>query len=89
MSFYRIKVLLGFVLIAILSGLCIEQSTAIYAKPLATNVGGTITTNTTWTPAGSPYIMTGSVTVTQGINLTIEPGVVQPDLVRHRRRFHM
>jgi hypothetical protein len=41
----------------------------------ATNVSGTISTDTTWTLAGSPYIVTGSITVTGGATLTIEPGV--------------
>jgi RHS repeat-associated protein len=42
----------------------------------ATNVSGTISTNTTWTLANSPYVMTGNVTVAAGVTLTIEPGVV-------------
>jgi RHS repeat-associated protein len=41
----------------------------------ATNVSGTISTNTTWTAANSPYVMTGNVTVNAGVTLTIEPGV--------------
>ncbi|MDA8139619.1 MAG: right-handed parallel beta-helix repeat-containing protein, partial [Desulfobacteraceae bacterium] len=46
----------------------------------ATNVSGTISANTTWTLANSPYIVTSSVTVlgstSAGATLTIEPGVV-------------
>jgi len=42
----------------------------------ATNVSGTISVNTTWTLAGSPYVMTGNVTVASGVTLTVEPGVV-------------
>jgi RHS repeat-associated protein len=42
----------------------------------ATNVSGTISSNQTWTLAGSPYVMTGSVSVATGVTLTIEPGVV-------------
>ncbi len=42
----------------------------------AENVGGVITTDTTWNLAGSPYIVNGgSVRVGNGATLTIEPGV--------------
>ena len=43
---------------------------------LATNVSGTISANTTWTLANSPYVMTGNVTVSAGVTLTVEPGVI-------------
>jgi hypothetical protein len=42
----------------------------------ATNVSGTISSNTTWTLANSPYVMTGDVTVAAGVTLTLDPGVV-------------
>jgi RHS repeat-associated protein len=42
----------------------------------ATDVSGTISTNTTWTLANSPYVMTGDVNVAAGVTLTIQPGVV-------------
>lgn len=41
-----------------------------------TNVSGNISQNTSWTIAGSPYVINGVVTVLQGDTLTIEPGVV-------------
>ncbi len=41
----------------------------------STNVSGIISTNTTWTVANSPYIITGNVLVNPNINLTIHPGV--------------
>jgi PKD repeat protein len=41
----------------------------------ATNIGGSITSDTTWTEANSPYIVTSNVLVSQGVKLTIEPGV--------------
>src|SRR5262245_47624726 len=41
-----------------------------------TYVNGGIYSNTTWTLANSPYIVTGSVIVFQGVTLTVEPGVI-------------
>jgi parallel beta-helix repeat protein len=38
-------------------------------------VSGAISTNTTWNSAGSPYIVTSSITVNSGITLTIQSGV--------------
>jgi Uncharacterized protein conserved in bacteria len=39
-----------------------------------TEVSGTISQNTTWTKAGGPYTLTGTVFVNNGITLTIEAG---------------
>ncbi len=41
-----------------------------------TNVSGFINVNTTWTVAGSPYIVVGNALLSQGYTLTIDPGVV-------------
>lgn len=41
----------------------------------ADEVGGIIDTDTTWTLAGSPYVMTDTVTILPGVTLTIEAGV--------------
>lgn len=40
-----------------------------------TSVSGSISTNTTWNTAGSPYIITGTTTINSGVTLTIESGV--------------
>jgi hypothetical protein len=40
-----------------------------------TNVSGGIYSNTTWTKANSPYIVTDTVVVFPGVTLTIQPGV--------------
>jgi hypothetical protein len=42
----------------------------------STNVSGGIYSNTTWTKANSPYIVTDTVVVFPGVTLTIQPGVV-------------
>lgn len=41
-----------------------------------THVSGSITANTTWTLAGSPYVVDSTVIVREEATLTIEPGVV-------------
>jgi hypothetical protein len=40
-----------------------------------TQVSGIISSDTTWTPANSPYEFSAPVGIAQGITLTIEPGV--------------
>jgi len=41
-----------------------------------TKVGGNLTGNTTWTLAGSPYVVTNDVTVPTNVTLTIAAGVL-------------
>ena len=38
-------------------------------------VSGAVSATTTWTLAGSPYVVTADVVVDEGVSLTIEPGV--------------
>jgi hypothetical protein len=49
---------------------------ALSTASAATNVSGTISSDTTWDLAGSPYILDGAVTVAQGVTLTLQPEVV-------------
>jgi uncharacterized protein YjdB len=42
----------------------------------ATLVGGIINTNTTWTQANSPYHLTSTVQIGEGVTITVEPGAV-------------
>lgn len=47
-------------------------SSSIYSQ---TNVSGLISKDTTWRKSNSPYIVTGNIMVSEGVTLTIEPGV--------------
>jgi parallel beta-helix repeat protein len=40
-----------------------------------TNVTSNITVNTTWTTAGSPYVIKNDIRISTGVTLTINPGV--------------
>jgi parallel beta-helix repeat protein len=46
------------------------------ALAMATTVASDITTDTTWTAAGSPYILNSKVTVAAGVTLTVDPDVI-------------
>lgn len=41
----------------------------------ATDVSGSINAGTTWSVAGSPYVLQGDITINAGVTLTLEPGV--------------
>ncbi|MFZ1752836.1 MAG: right-handed parallel beta-helix repeat-containing protein, partial [Caldilineaceae bacterium] len=62
--------------IPLLLALLFVGSQGISQAEVATDVGGPIFSNTTWTAANSPYLATNSVQVMNGATLTIEPGVV-------------
>lgn len=40
-----------------------------------TTVGGMLTSDTTWSTGGSPYLITSTVQIPEGVTLTIDPGV--------------
>ena len=42
---------------------------------VGSQVGGTITSDTTWTTANSPYIVTSTIQIPENVTLTIEPGI--------------
>jgi hypothetical protein len=42
---------------------------------VGTQVGGKLTSNTTWTETNNPYIITDTIQIPENVNLTIEPGV--------------
>lgn len=71
---FRLLIILSIMFILIpLSALFAPQ---VMAKPLlATTVTANITTNTTWTLAGSPYIIENDIDVSKDATLTIEAGV--------------
>lgn len=69
-------IFLAILLPIVLLGLFLQLLTGrLQAKPQIIDVSGTIATDTTWTVANSPYIITDTVTVQTGVTLTIEAGV--------------
>ncbi len=68
------KLLLGaFLATVIIAGFGVALSFG--SAQNGTNESGIISSNATWTQAGSPYTLTGNVIVNEGIILTIEAGV--------------
>ena len=74
--FYRRLTPRWLISLALIVGLL--ASSLSISVPIAradTGVGGPIFEDTTWTLAGSPYIVVSNVLVMEGVTLTIEPGV--------------
>jgi len=63
--FIGILVVSGFILV----------NTLPFGTVQASTTTGIITSDTTWTKANSPYILTGAVAVNSGVTLTVESGV--------------
>lgn len=60
------------VLLFCLAFFLVAPAAAVWAE---TDVSGTLSADTTWTLAGSPYVVSGGILVAAGATLTIEPGV--------------
>jgi parallel beta-helix repeat protein len=70
------KTLLSAFLTAILiAGLVLASAMHLGTVQAATEVTGIISSDVTWTTANSPYTLTGSVLVNNGVTLTIQPDV--------------
>ena len=60
--------------IAVIVGLALV-GTANLGLAQTSSVKGILSSDATWTKAGSPYVLTGVLGVAEGVTLTIEPGV--------------
>lgn len=64
-----------FLVTLVVGGLVLVSSFNHSFVQAATEFGGIISSDATWTKANSPYILTGNVLVNHGVTLTIAPGV--------------
>jgi hypothetical protein len=72
-AFMLLALLLTSLFLAFQVGL--QNNHLIASGDMGTQVDGTINSNTTWTAADSPYIITSTIIIPENVNLTIEPGV--------------
>jgi hypothetical protein len=63
------------VVVAAGAALVAVQAPGVAHAATGTDVGGILASNTEWTTAGSPYIVTSQVQIPAGVTLTIDPGV--------------
>ena len=69
---------------SLLGSLIIIAIISVFSFPaFATDVGGIIYTDTTWTLSGSPYNVISNVQIPEGIVLTVEPGVKIYDVTQY------
>lgn len=65
-----------FIIFIVVFGLIVTGVGWVDVVRASTQVAGIIGSDTTWTPANSPYNFTAPVLVQEGVTLTIQPGVV-------------
>ena len=60
---------------SLLGSLIIFAIISVFSFPAwGTDVGGIIDTDTVWDLAGSPYNITATLQIAEGVTLTVEPG---------------
>jgi hypothetical protein len=70
------KLFARLIFVTLVSVLILGAVTNICVVQASTDVSGLITSDTTWTQANSPYSLTAPAGVSEGVTLTIEPGVI-------------
>lgn len=63
----------GFLVVLLVFGVFVAAVDFVGAQ--TSSVKGMLTSDTTWSKAGSPYVLEGVVGVAEGVTLTVEPGV--------------
>ena len=71
----RIFILGMAVSVSLVSLLLLQTRLEAAAGPQTAEVGGTLTEDTVWTAVNSPYVLTSTLFIPDGITLTVEPGV--------------
>ncbi len=76
-SFHRISILFAMIFLNLVALLAFLSPRNVEAMPnfAGTIINSDIVTNTTWTVAGSPYMVSVPISVTDNVTLTIEPNV--------------